>query len=31
MCAQVATTWVLIDQATGRPRRVQPWMLEMFS
>ncbi|HVI34070.1 thioesterase family protein [Phenylobacterium sp.] len=31
MCAQVATTWVLIDQATGRPRRVLPWMLEMFS
>ena len=31
MCAQVRTTWVLIEQATGRPRRVPPWMLEMFS
>lgn len=30
MCAQVVTTWVLIEQATGRPRRVPPWMLEMF-
>jgi acyl-CoA thioester hydrolase len=26
----VVTTWVLIEQATGRPRRVAPWMLEMF-
>jgi acyl-CoA thioester hydrolase len=31
MCAQAKTTWVLIEQATGRPRRVLPWMLEMFS
>jgi acyl-CoA thioester hydrolase len=31
MCAQVKTTWVLIEQATGRPRRVPPWMLELFS
>jgi len=31
MCAQVITTWVLIEQATGKPRRVPPWMLEMFA
>ena len=31
MCAQVHTTWVLIEQATGRPRRVPPWMLELFA
>ncbi|MFN3582304.1 acyl-CoA thioesterase [Phenylobacterium sp.] len=31
MCAQVKTTWVLIEQATGRPRRVPAWMLEMFT
>ena len=31
MCAQVRTTWVLIEQASGRPRRVPPWMLEMFA
>jgi acyl-CoA thioester hydrolase len=31
MCAQVVTTWVLIEQATGKPRRVPPWMLEMFA
>jgi acyl-CoA thioester hydrolase len=31
MCAQVRTTWVLIDQATGRPKRVPPWMVEMFA
>jgi len=30
MCAQVKTTWVLIEQASGRPRRVPPWMVEMF-
>ena len=30
MCAQVVTTWVLIEQPTGKPRRVPPWMLEMF-
>ena len=31
MCAQVRTTWVLIEQTTGRPRRVPPWMVEMFA
>jgi acyl-CoA thioester hydrolase len=31
MCAQVRTTWVLIEQATGRPKRVPPWMLELFA
>jgi acyl-CoA thioester hydrolase len=31
MCAQVKTTWVLIEQATGRPRRVPAWMMEMFT
>jgi acyl-CoA thioester hydrolase len=31
MCAQVRTTWVLIEQATGRPKRVPPWMVEMFA
>jgi len=31
MCAQVITTWVLIEQATGKPKRVPPWMLEMFA
>lgn len=30
MCAQVVTTWVLIEQATGRPRRTPAWMVEMF-
>ena len=30
MCAQVVTTWVLVEQATGRPRRVPPWMMRMF-
>jgi acyl-CoA thioester hydrolase len=30
MCAQVITTWCLIEQATGRPKRVPPWMMEMF-
>ena len=30
MCAQVQTTWVLIEQATGRPRRVPDWMLALF-
>ena len=30
MCAQIRTTWVLIEQATGRPKRVPEWMLEMF-
>ena len=31
MCAQVITTWVLIEQATGRPRRVPAWITEMFT
>ncbi len=31
MCAQVHTTWVLIEQATGRPRRVPEWITEMFT
>jgi acyl-CoA thioester hydrolase len=31
MCAQVKTTWVLIEQATGKPKRVPPWMLELFA
>jgi acyl-CoA thioester hydrolase len=31
MCAQVVTTWVLIEQATGRPRRVPDWMMQLFS
>jgi acyl-CoA thioester hydrolase len=31
MCAQVATTWVLIEQATGRPRRVPDWITAMFT
>ena len=30
MCAQIVTTWVLIEQATGKPRRVPPWMLALF-
>jgi acyl-CoA thioester hydrolase len=31
MCAQVHTTWVLIEQTTGRPRRVPEWITEMFT
>ena len=31
MCAQVHTTWVLIEQSTGRPRRVPEWITEMFT
>jgi acyl-CoA thioester hydrolase len=31
MCAQVKTTWVLIEQATGRPKRVPAWIMEMFT
>lgn len=31
MCAQVHTTWVLIEQTTGRPRRVPEWITAMFS
>jgi acyl-CoA thioester hydrolase len=30
MCAQVITTWCLIEPATGRPRRVPDWMMQMF-
>ncbi|MDB5475701.1 MAG: hypothetical protein JWP49_1212 [Phenylobacterium sp.] len=31
MSAQVRTVWVLIEKATGRPRRVPAQMVEMFS
>lgn len=31
MCAQVHTTWVLIEQATGRPRRVPDWIPQLFT
>ena len=31
MCAQVHTTWVLIEQATGRPRRVPDGITGMFA
>ncbi|MBL8774239.1 MAG: acyl-CoA thioesterase [Phenylobacterium sp.] len=31
MCAQVVTTWVLIEQATGRPRRVPEWITGLFT
>ncbi len=31
MCAQVHTTWVLIEQATGRPRRVPDWIPALFA
>ena len=31
MCAQIVTTWVLIERATGRPRRVPEWILEAFA
>ena len=31
MCAQVHTTWVLIEQATGRPRRVPEWITATFT
>ena len=31
MCAQVHTTWVLIEQSTGRPRRVPAWITELFT
>ena len=30
MCAQVRTTWCLVEQATGRPRRVPAWIGAMF-
>jgi acyl-CoA thioester hydrolase len=31
MCAQVRTVWCLIEQTTGRPRRVPAWMVAMFA
>jgi len=31
MCAQVHTTWVLIEQSSGRPRRVPEWITGMFT
>lgn len=31
MCAQAYTTWVLVDAATGRPKRVPAWMVEQFA
>jgi acyl-CoA thioester hydrolase len=31
MCAQVRTVWVLIEKATGRPRRVPERLVEMFA
>jgi acyl-CoA thioester hydrolase len=31
MCAQVVTTWVLIEQASGGPRRVPEWITRMFT
>lgn len=31
LCAQIHTTWVLIDQATGRPHRVPDWMVALFA
>lgn len=31
MCAQARTVWCLIEQSTGRPRRVPSWMVEMFA
>lgn len=30
MCAQLRTTWVLIEQASGRPKRVPPEMVARF-
>jgi len=30
MCAQVKTTWVLIERATGRPKRVPGRLVEAF-
>ena len=30
MCAQVKTTWVLIDRASGRPRRVPEHLVAAF-
>lgn len=31
MCAQARTVWCLVDVTTRRPRRVEPWMVEMFT
>jgi len=31
MCAQVRTVWVLIEKASGRPRRVPESMVAMFA
>jgi acyl-CoA thioester hydrolase len=31
MCAQIITTWVFMDQATRRPRRVPDWILPLFA
>ncbi len=31
MCAQVRTVWVLIEQSSGRPRRVPDWMVRTFA
>jgi len=30
MCAQARTVWCMIDQATGRPKRVTPEIVERF-
>ncbi len=30
MCAQVKTTWALIEQASGKPKRVPQWMVDLF-
>ena len=31
MCAQAHTVWCLVEQVSGRPRRVPAWMVETFS
>jgi acyl-CoA thioester hydrolase len=31
MCAQVVTTWVLIEKANGRPKRVPERMVQAFA
>ncbi len=31
MCAQVVTTWVFIEQASRRPRRVPDWVTAVFA
>jgi acyl-CoA thioester hydrolase len=30
MCAQIVTTWALVDQASGRPKRIPPEMAAAF-